>query len=283
MKRLLIIPVIVLLVCVPIDISLYVAPQVVASSVHHDLSSSIGLRSCQADEPWEMMSSNIVAPEGEILLPPAAGQSISLLQRGWICTLWCLSGDTSLPEAVRTRRRIFGVDPAALNGFDSLDIMLPPISPGAEFEAYFPDVFAGRLQQDVRRPSSENIEWTIETMGTAGSMSWHPDVLPAGEFELSGSQHGVVDMKDVSGVPFAENAVLAVLAQSCVGAKGDVNADGVINVLDVVRVVNIILQIQSPPTDDELWAADCYGDGWVNILDTLAIVNVILGVGECRP
>ena len=53
------------------------------------------------------------------------------------------------------------------------------------------------------------------------------------------------------------------------------------NVLDVLRVINIILEIEPPPTEDELWAADCDGSGSIDILDVVGIINVILGLGSC--
>ncbi|MFQ6093570.1 MAG: choice-of-anchor Q domain-containing protein, partial [bacterium] len=65
--------------------------------------------------------------------------------------------------------------------------------------------------------------------------------------------------------------------------KGDINGDGQVDVLDVVRAVNIILEIDLPPTEYELWAADCNGDEEVNVLDVVGIVNVILGTGSCTP
>lgn len=63
--------------------------------------------------------------------------------------------------------------------------------------------------------------------------------------------------------------------------KGDVNGDGVVNILDAVRTVKIILGVQPPPSQDELWAADCNGDEQINVLDALGIVNVILEIGTC--
>ena len=63
--------------------------------------------------------------------------------------------------------------------------------------------------------------------------------------------------------------------------KGDVNGDGIVNILDALRTVNIVLGIQLPPTQDELWAADCNGDGPINIIDVLGIVNVVLDIGTC--
>jgi hypothetical protein len=65
--------------------------------------------------------------------------------------------------------------------------------------------------------------------------------------------------------------------------RGDVDGNGEINVLDVLRAVNIILRIDPPPTEDELWAADYNGDGAIDILDVVGIVHIILGTGptEC--
>ncbi len=57
---------------------------------------------------------------------------------------------------------------------------------------------------------------------------------------------------------------------------GDVNGDGVINVLDIVQLVNIILGVNSSPTENELWAADVNQDSEINILDVVSIVNLIL-------
>jgi hypothetical protein len=62
------------------------------------------------------------------------------------------------------------------------------------------------------------------------------------------------------------------------GALGDVNNDGHIDVLDVIRVLHIILKIEDPPSEYELWAADINDDGQINILDVVLIVNVIIGL-----
>ncbi|MFQ6091468.1 MAG: dockerin type I domain-containing protein [bacterium] len=66
------------------------------------------------------------------------------------------------------------------------------------------------------------------------------------------------------------------------GSRGDVNRDGQINILDVLKAVTIILEIE-PPTDYEIWAADCNGDETIDVLDLVGIVNVILGIGLCSP
>jgi hypothetical protein len=65
--------------------------------------------------------------------------------------------------------------------------------------------------------------------------------------------------------------------------RGDVNADWGVDILDVVRVINIILELGSPPTGNELWAADCNGDDAIDVLDAIGIVGVILGSGICGP
>ncbi|MFQ6092517.1 MAG: hypothetical protein ACE5OR_07540 [bacterium] len=45
------------------------------------------------------------------------------------------------------------------------------------------------------------------------------------------------------------------------------------NVLDDVRVVDIILGIDPPPTEYELWAADFNGDGHIDVLGVVTIVK----------
>ncbi len=61
--------------------------------------------------------------------------------------------------------------------------------------------------------------------------------------------------------------------------KGDLNADGVIDVFDVIRIVNIVLGIETDPTDGELCAADYDDDGDIDIFDIIKVVNYILGIG----
>jgi len=77
---------------------------------------------------------------------------------------------------------------------------------------------------------------------------------------------GIVESEpsEISEIDFA-NALL-----------GDVNADGEINILDVVQIVNIILGVNSSPTENELLAADFNQDGEINVLDVVSVVNFIL-------
>ncbi|UCE17790.1 MAG: amidohydrolase family protein [Gemmatimonadota bacterium] len=63
--------------------------------------------------------------------------------------------------------------------------------------------------------------------------------------------------------------------------RGDVNDDGEVNILDALRTVNIVLGTSPPPSEEDLWAADCDGNGEADVLDALGIVNLILGMGTC--
>jgi hypothetical protein len=65
--------------------------------------------------------------------------------------------------------------------------------------------------------------------------------------------------------------------------RGDVNLDGTVNVLDMINTINFILSVGDPPTDFELWAADCTGDTNIDVLDVLGIANVLLGNAPCQP
>jgi len=53
----------------------------------------------------------------------------------------------------------------------------------------------------------------------------------------------------------------------------------VIDVFDVIRIVNIVLGIETDPTDGELCAADYDDDGDIDIFDIIKVVNYILGIG----
>ena len=57
---------------------------------------------------------------------------------------------------------------------------------------------------------------------------------------------------------------------------GDLNNDEIVNVIDVIRTVNIILGLESPPSDVELCSADLDGDNEISILDVLILINIIL-------
>ena len=61
---------------------------------------------------------------------------------------------------------------------------------------------------------------------------------------------------------------------------GDVNSDSFIDIFDIVQIVNIVLEINSDPTDVQLCAADFDGDGEILIFDIVQIVNYILGNGR---
>ena len=65
--------------------------------------------------------------------------------------------------------------------------------------------------------------------------------------------------------------------------RGDVNLDGRINVLDMVKTVNFILNVGEPPTEYQLWAADCSGDGNIDISDIVGMVEAMLGYQFCQP
>jgi len=62
---------------------------------------------------------------------------------------------------------------------------------------------------------------------------------------------------------------------------GDLNDDGSVNVLDIVRIVNIILEVDPPPTDYELWSSDVNVDEFVDILDIIIIITVIMQTYDC--
>ncbi|MFQ6608542.1 MAG: C25 family cysteine peptidase [Fidelibacterota bacterium] len=64
--------------------------------------------------------------------------------------------------------------------------------------------------------------------------------------------------------------------------KGDVNSDGFIDVFDVIKTVNIILGIDTEPTEDEICAADYDDDGSVDVFDVVKMVNYILGIGQTK-
>jgi len=64
--------------------------------------------------------------------------------------------------------------------------------------------------------------------------------------------------------------------------KGDVNSDGMVDVFDVIKTVNIILGINTDPTEVELCAADYDDSGTVDVFDVVKIVNYILGIGQAR-
>ena len=64
--------------------------------------------------------------------------------------------------------------------------------------------------------------------------------------------------------------------------KGDVNYDGMVDVFDVIKTVNIILGIDTDPTEEELCAADYDDSGAVDVFDVVKIVNLILGIDQVR-
>tara|TARA_Y100000817_G_C16741370_1_gene492607 strand:+ start:490 stop:843 length:354 start_codon:yes stop_codon:yes gene_type:complete len=57
---------------------------------------------------------------------------------------------------------------------------------------------------------------------------------------------------------------------------GDINFDGIINVLDIVNLVNIILEVNTNPSDNALYAADMNQDGTIDVLDIVLTVNLVL-------
>ena len=57
---------------------------------------------------------------------------------------------------------------------------------------------------------------------------------------------------------------------------GDLNDDSSIDVLDVVLMVNIILGLNSDPTDFELFISDLNDDSLINVQDVILLINNIL-------
>lgn len=81
-----------------------------------------------------------------------------------------------------------GIDPEGSNDFDvQLDQPSPPAVPGAEFDAYFPtDGLFPKLSSDIRSSYDLMLVWRIVTVGTDGTISWDPSLLPPdGSFTLN--------------------------------------------------------------------------------------------------
>ena len=57
---------------------------------------------------------------------------------------------------------------------------------------------------------------------------------------------------------------------------GDLNDDSSIDVLDVVLMVNIILGLNSYPSDFELFISDLNNDSMINVQDVILLINIIL-------
>ena len=57
---------------------------------------------------------------------------------------------------------------------------------------------------------------------------------------------------------------------------GDLNDDSSLDVLDVVLLVNIILGLNSEPTDFELFISDLNNDTLINVQDVILLINSIL-------
>ena len=70
--------------------------------------------------------------------------------------------------------------------------------------------------------------------------------------------------------------------RSSLCVQGDVNSDGTVDVFDVIRTVNIILGIDTDPTEEEICAADYDDNGIVDVFDLVKIVNFILGIGQAK-
>ena len=95
-------------------------------------------------------------------------------------------------------------------------------------------------------------------------------------YSLSTPTGGCADFYPDS--PENVNFAYTVLGTQC--DKGDVNCDGEIDELDLYRAADIILEIPPPPTEYELWAADCNDDGEIDVLDLVCISNLIQGGGK---
>ncbi|UCE20328.1 MAG: choice-of-anchor D domain-containing protein [Gemmatimonadota bacterium] len=186
-------------------------PLVVSSSLLGQLELTIGFSPSQMEEEWGLITLRLIAPHEQTILLPIVGRGVTAVSENWAVDVVCLSSDVTLEEDERRKELTFGVDSAGSDGLDGgLDVALPPPSPGGEdFSAYFPlelEFGTLRLQRDIRSSARKNIEWTIETEGTGGTMSWDPSALPEGEFTLNGS----VDMKSIGEVFFVANETVTI-------------------------------------------------------------------------
>ncbi|MFQ6091535.1 MAG: choice-of-anchor D domain-containing protein [bacterium] len=180
----------------------------VVSSQSRGVDVTIVFTPSQIGEEWGLIALNIIAPQEETVLLPVVGRGAVASMESWTVDLTCLSSNTSLPDSLRAKNLTFGVDPAGTDNFDSgLDMALPPMPPVIKFEVYFPETtLVGRLSKDVRSSASSNLEWTIETKGTGGTISWDRDELPEGDFMLNRT----VDMKSISQASFSKDETLTI-------------------------------------------------------------------------
>ena len=98
-----------------------------------------------------------------------------------------------LTEPIDDNFTIFGTAVGASDGFDLVDIAIPPYPPGSSYiDNYFrvESTLVSRLSRDFRSVDADTIYWDYyfiyRGVGTVESynISWDPDDLPAGDFRI---------------------------------------------------------------------------------------------------
>ena len=149
-----------------------------------------------------------------------------------VCSIAVILMGTALAEAWQTDIRLisntdtlsitFGRNPAALDGYDDMDVVMP-IAPPSPPYAYFAlsdplNPFIDKLTTDIREDSEDSVMWraVLNSLYSPLHAVWSSELLPPGDFFLGAHYLGLevtewVNMKTTSTVSFWPSQVLDIV------------------------------------------------------------------------
>ena len=209
--------------------------------------------------------------------------AVLLVLVGTLSAQWEVIITTELGEAVDTL--MFGVDPAATDGFDiGVDQSAPPTPPGG-YMAYFPIddpeyPYINRLRTDMRAPS-DSIFWKILVDGSPESQNlvWNTAELPdSGNFRIGTAPTGEEidtwqDMREISEFSFPTGQYVGLLYQAGEIPSPDTLPPYAINWSPEDGAVDV-------PVDATL-EVDILDDG--SGVDPASVTLTVTGIGDVPP
>ena len=181
---------------------------------------------------------------------------------------------------------IFGEHPEALDGFDSMDVPVPPLPPDGLMSLPLNAVFniAGtfpRLATDIRQPGSDS-QWELEVWSYTEDviLTWNISDIPYdGYFYLTWlGEDIIIDMRMESSLILPRGLHTLTLdvapEPNDESIKGDVNGDGQVNSNDARLLLQFLLWPMKSPAFHRR-TADMNSDGRIRLDDVVLLLRSI--------